>query len=72
MSENTTGISASAVTASISAMLISIFFFFDGMREIHQHRVLGWLVCGACVLTFGVHFYRLAKFEISAWKKNKV
>jgi hypothetical protein len=71
MADNDRGISASAVTASIMALLISVFFFFDGVQKIQHHSVSGWLICGACALTFALHFYRLAKFEISAHKKSR-
>jgi hypothetical protein len=71
MGDNDRGMSASAVTASIVALLISVFFFLDGVQKIQHHSVSGWLFCGACVLTFGLHFYRLAKFEISARKKSR-
>jgi hypothetical protein len=72
--ENTDGVnkklSTTAVASSVSALALSVFFFFDGVHKIQRHDERGWLICGGFAFIFGMHLYKLAKFEISAYQEK--
>jgi len=64
------GLSASAVSTSIVCLALGLLFFVEGLLKIQQHRQLGWFICGAGIVLFVPHCLRLARFELSAHRKE--